>query len=52
MDEKQHSSNDFMNFFTYKIDNIRENILTMQQSTTVSHQEVHGSLREKFHSLL
>jgi len=33
---KQHSSNDFMNFFTYKIDNIRDKIITMQPSTTVS----------------
>jgi len=30
---KEHSSNDFMNFFTYKIDNIREKIITMQPST-------------------
>ena len=34
---KEHSSNDFMNFFTCKIDNIREKIITMQPSTTVSH---------------
>jgi len=34
----RHSSNDF---FTYKIDNIREKIITMQPSTTVSHQGVH-----------
>ncbi|WP_171048209.1 hypothetical protein, partial [Klebsiella pneumoniae] len=33
---KEHSSNDFMNFFTCKIDNIREKIITMQPSTTVS----------------
>ncbi|MCL5130610.1 hypothetical protein, partial [Algibacter sp. L4_22] len=38
---KQHSSNDFMNFFTCKIDNIRKKIITMQPSTTVSHQTVH-----------
>ena len=41
---KQHSSNDFMNFFTNKIDNIREKIIAMQPSTTVSHQAVHCSL--------
>ena len=50
---KQHSSNDFMNFFTYKIDNIRDKIITMQPSTTVSHQAVHFSLpEEKFDSFI
>jgi len=44
---KQHSNNDFMNFFTYKIDNIREKIINMQPSTTVSHQTVHCSLTEE-----
>ena len=44
---KQHSSNVFMNFFTYKIDNIRDKIITMQPSTTVSHQAVHFSLPEE-----
>jgi len=34
---KQHSRNEFMNFFTYKIDNISEKIITMQLSTTVLH---------------
>ncbi len=34
----QFSSDDFMNFFTCKIDNIREKIITMQPSTTVLHQ--------------
>jgi len=48
---KEHSSNDFMNFFTCKIDNIREKIITMQTSTTVSHQTVHRSVpEEKFNS--
>jgi len=44
---KQKSSNDFMNFFTYKIDNIRDKIITMQLSTTVSHQGVHCCLPEE-----
>ena len=44
---KEHSSNDFMNFFTCKIDNIREKIITMQQSTTVSRQTVHCSVPEE-----
>ncbi|MGL5674454.1 MAG: reverse transcriptase family protein, partial [Plesiomonas shigelloides] len=48
---KQHSSNDFMNFFTCKIDNIREKIIAMQLSTTVSHQTVGCCIpEEKFHS--
>ncbi|KAL0148144.1 hypothetical protein M9458_056546 [Cirrhinus mrigala] len=34
----QHSSNDFMNYFTSKIDTIRDKIVTMQPSITVSHQ--------------
>jgi len=42
-----------MNFFTYKIDNIREKIISMQPSTTASHQTVHCSLTgEKFHSFI
>ena len=50
---KQHSSNDFMNFFTYKIDNIRDKIITMQPPTTVLHQAVHCSLpEEKFYSFV
>ncbi|XP_077094295.1 uncharacterized protein LOC143746358 [Siphateles boraxobius] len=50
---KKHSSNDFMNFFTYKIDNIRDKIITMQPSTTASHQGVHYSLPEvKFYSFV
>ena len=43
----------FMNFFTHKIDNIREKIITMQPSTTVSHQAVHCILpKEKFDSFI
>jgi len=38
---KQQRSNDFLNNFTYKIDNIREKIITMQPSTTVLHQAMH-----------
>ncbi len=34
---QQHSSNDFMNYFTSKIDTIRDQIVTMQPSATVSH---------------
>ncbi len=48
---QQNSSNDFMNYFTYKIDTIRDQIVTMQQSATVSHQIVHyRSPEEQFHS--
>jgi len=43
---KQHSSNDFMNFFTFKIDNIRDKI-NNGLSTTVSHQGVHCCLPEE-----
>ncbi len=35
---QQDSSNDFMNYFTSKIDTIRDTIVTMQPSATVSHQ--------------
>ncbi len=35
---QEHSSNDFMNYFTSKIDTIRDKIVTMQPSATVSHQ--------------
>jgi len=42
-----------MNNCTYKIDNIREKIITMQPSTTVLHQAVHCSLpEEKFDSFI
>ncbi|MGL4481763.1 MAG: reverse transcriptase domain-containing protein, partial [Lactococcus garvieae] len=48
---KQHSCNDFMNFFTSKIVNIRNKIMTMQPSTTLSHQSEYRSLtEEKFDS--
>ena len=47
---KQHSSNDFMNFFASKIVNIREKIITMQLSNTALHQTVHCSVpEENFH---
>jgi len=36
-----------MNFFPYKIDNIKDKIVTMQPFTTVSHQGVHCSLSEE-----
>jgi len=36
-----------MNFFTYNIDNIRDKIITMQLSTTVSHQGLHCCLPEE-----
>ncbi len=40
-----------MNYFTYKIDTIRDQIVTMQPSATVSHQIVHyRSPEEQFHS--
>ncbi len=48
---QEHSSNDFMNYFTSKIDTIRDKIVTMQPSATVSHQIVHyRSPEEQFHS--
>ncbi len=48
---QQHSSKDFMNYFTSKIDTIRYQIVTMQPSATVSHQIVHyRSPEEQFHS--
>uniref|UniRef100_A0A9J7XQL8 Endonuclease/exonuclease/phosphatase domain-containing protein n=1 Tax=Cyprinus carpio carpio TaxID=630221 RepID=A0A9J7XQL8_CYPCA len=48
---QHHSSNDFMNYFTSKIDTSRDNIVTMQASATVSHQTVHyRSPEEQFHS--
>ncbi len=37
---QQHSSNNFINYFTSKIDTIRYQIVTMQASATVSHQIV------------
>ncbi len=48
---QEHSSNNFMNYFTSKIDTIRDKIVTMQPSATVSHQIVHHrSPEEQFHS--
>ncbi len=48
---QQHSSNDFMKYFTSKIDTIRDQIVTMQPSATVSRQIVHcRSPEEQFHS--
>ncbi len=48
---KQHSSNDFMNFFTPKIDTFRDKITTMQTSATVLHQILHYRCpEEQFHS--
>ncbi len=38
---QQHSSNDFMNYFTSKIDTIRDQIVTMQPSAILSHQIVY-----------
>ncbi len=37
---QQHSSNNVMNYFTSKIDTIRDQIVTIQPSATVSHQIV------------
>ncbi len=48
---QQHRSNDFMNYFTFKNCIIRDQIVTMQLSATVSHQIVHyRSPDEQFHS--
>ncbi len=48
---QQHNSNDCMNYFTSKIDTIRDQIVTMQPSATVSHQILHcRSPEEQFHS--
>ncbi len=50
---QEHSSNDFMNYFTSKIDTIRDKIVTMQPSATVSHQIIIDPLRNNStHSLL
>ncbi len=47
---QEHGSNDFMNYFTSKIDTIRDKILTMQPSARVLHQILHyRSPVEKFH---
>ncbi len=48
---QQHSSTDFLKYFTSKIDTIRDHIVTMQPSATVSHQIVqYRSPEEQFHS--
>ncbi len=48
---QQHSSNDLMNYFTSKIDTIRDQIVTMQPSATVSHPIVQcRSPEEQLHS--
>ncbi len=48
---QQHSSNDFMNYFTSKIDTIRDQIVTMHPSAILSHQIVYyRSPEEQFHS--
>ncbi len=47
---QEHSSNDFMNYFTSKIDTIRAKIITLQPSVTVLHQIAHyRSPEEQFH---
>ncbi len=46
-----HSSNDFMNYFTPKINTIRDQTVTMQLPAALSHQIVHyRSPEEQFHS--
>ncbi len=46
---QQYSSNDFMNYFTSKINNIRDQTVTMQLSAAVSHQIVqYRSPEEQF----
>ncbi len=48
---QEHSSNDFMNYFTSKINTFSDKILTMQPSATVLHQILHyRSPEEQFHS--
>ncbi len=49
---QQHSSNDFMNYFTSKIDTIKDKIVTMQPLATLSHQiqYCYRSHEEQFHS--
>ncbi len=49
---KQHSSNDFMNYFTSKINNIRDQTVTMQPPAAVSHQIVHYRSPEEQFQLL
>ncbi len=47
---QEHSSNDFMNNFTSKIDTIRDKIVNMQPSATVSHQMHCRSPEEQLYS--
>ncbi len=48
---QHHSSNDFMKYFTSKINTIRDQTVTMQLPAAVSHQIVHyRSPEEQFHS--
>ncbi len=48
---QQHSYYDFMNYFTSKINTIRDQAVTMQLPAAVSHQIVHYiSPEEQFHS--
>ncbi len=48
---QQHCSSDFINYFTSKIDTIRDQTVIMQLPAAVSHQIVHyGSPGEQFHS--
>ncbi len=48
---QKHSSNDFMNYFTSKINTIRDQTVTMHLPAAVSHQIVHYiSPEEQFHS--
>ncbi len=47
---QKHSSNDFMNYFTAKINAIRDQTVTMQLPAAVSHQIVHYRYpEEQFH---
>ncbi len=48
---QKHSSNDFMNYFTSKINTFGDQTVTMQLPAAVSHQIVHyRSPEEQFHS--
>ncbi len=49
---QEHSSNDFMNYFTSKIGTIRDKIVTMQPSATVSHQIIDPLRNNSTHALL
>ncbi|XP_057191232.1 uncharacterized protein LOC130555221 [Triplophysa rosa] len=43
----QHSSDEFMNYFTYKIQDIREKIITMQSEVKPAEQTNYSALKEK-----